>query len=393
MDNPSASALVVDDNDENRNLLVRRLERKGLQVTEAINGRQALELIQQYNFDLVLLDIMMPVMNGYQVLEALNANAKLRHLPVIVISGIDDLGSVARCIEMGAEDYLFKPFNKTLLNARINASLEKKRLRDQEVVYRQQIEQYNHQLESQLQRNQLELKMARRVQASLLPAELPRLPNWEFAARWLPAHQIAGDFYDIVTCRDGQLGLVVGDVTDKGIPAALFMVFAYNKVHTCITSAQTPAQGIIEANRMICSESSHGLYVSLVYSRIDLLSGEVTYVNAGHVPPLFYCASQARFLPLATTGMALGMDAEATFEQSSLRLGLGDFILFYTDGVQDTLNEAGQPFGGERLLNVIQENARGSALEIVMALEKALEAFRGSTDRFDDTTIVIARRL
>jgi len=392
MEIQAASALVVDDNDENRNLLARRLQRKGLLVMEAVNGRQALELIRQHNFDLVLLDIMMPVMNGYQVLEALNADAKLRHLPVIVISGVDDLGSVARCIEMGAEDYLFKPFNKVLLNSRVNACLEKKRLRDQEVVYRQQIEEYNCQLKSQLQRNELELKMARRVQASLLPGELPQLPNWEFAARWLPAHQVAGDFYDFIAFRDGQLGLVVGDVTDKGIPAALFMVFAYNKVRTCMASAQTPAQGIIEANRMICSESSHGLYVSLVYTRIDPLSGEITYVNAGHGPPLLYRASQAQFLPLATTGIALGMDAGATFEQSSLRLGPGDFILFYTDGVQDTLNEVGQPFGEERLLSVVQENVHGSAAEIVTALEKALETFRSSTDRFDDTTIVIARR-
>jgi sigma-B regulation protein RsbU (phosphoserine phosphatase) len=205
--------------------------------------------------------------------------------------------------------------------------------------------------------------------------------------------RFAGDFYDFITCRDGQLGLVVGDVADKGIPAALFMVFAYKKVRTCMASAQTPAQVIIEANCMICSESSHGLYVSLVYTRIDPLSGEITYVNAWHGPPLLYRASQAQFFHLATTGMALGMDAGATFEQSSLWLGPGDFILFYTDGVQDTLNEVGQPFGGERLLNVIQENACGSALEIVMALEKALEVFCGCTDRFDDTTIVIARRL
>jgi len=189
MEIQAASALVVDDNDENRNLLARRLKRKGLLVMEAVNGRQALELIRQHNFDLVHLDIMMTVMNGYQVLEALNADAKLRHLPVIVISGVDDLGSVTRCIEMGAEDYLFKPFNKVLLNSWVNACLEKKRLRDQEVVYRQQIEEYNCQLKSQLQRNELELKMARRVQASLLPGKLPQLPNWEFAARWLPAHQ------------------------------------------------------------------------------------------------------------------------------------------------------------------------------------------------------------
>ena len=260
------------------------------------------------------------------------------------------------------------------------------------MVYRKQIEGYNRQLKSQLQRNELELKMARRVQVNLLLAELPQLPNWEFAARWLPAQQDAGNFYDFIVFQDGQLGLVVGDLTDKGVPAALFMAFAYNKVLTCMTSAQIPAQGIIEANHMICSESSHGLYGSLVYTHIDPLSGEVTYVNAGHGPLQLYHASQAQFILLVDTSMTLGTDAEATFEQSSLRLEPGDFILFYTDGDQDNQNEAGKPFGEERLLNVIQENARGSTQGIVIALENALEVFRGATDRFDDITIVNARR-
>lgn len=131
--------LIVDDNEMNRDLLARRVQKQGHKTTLAVNGRQALELMQQQPFDLVLLDIMMPEMNGFQVLEHLKADSRLRHIPVIVISALDDIDSIVKCIELGAEDYLSKPFNKVLLKARINHCLEKKWLRDQELVYLQQL--------------------------------------------------------------------------------------------------------------------------------------------------------------------------------------------------------------------------------------------------------------
>lgn len=133
--------LVVDDNEANRDLLSRRLKRQGHQVAVAENGLQALEKVRSQEFDLVLLDIMMPEMNGYEVLKQLKADVTLRHLPVIMISALDDLDSVVRCIELGAEDYLFKPFNPTLLRARIGACLEKKRFRDQEQAYLRQLKE------------------------------------------------------------------------------------------------------------------------------------------------------------------------------------------------------------------------------------------------------------
>lgn len=135
MNPEQGSMLVVDDVEANRDLLSRRLQRNGHSVVMAENGRQALDLLQERQFDVILCDIMMPEMNGYEVLEKLKADPQLRHIPVIMISALDDIESVVRCIELGAEDYLFKPFNPTLLRARINACLEKKRLRDQEQAY------------------------------------------------------------------------------------------------------------------------------------------------------------------------------------------------------------------------------------------------------------------
>src|SRR5262249_48712273 len=130
--------LVVDDNEMNRDMLSRRLERQGYRAIVAEDGLQALELLPQHQVDLMLLDIMMPRMNGYEVLEKAKNDPILRHIPIIMISAVDDLDSVVKCVELGADDYLFKPFNPILLKARISASLEKKRLRDQEQMFLRQ---------------------------------------------------------------------------------------------------------------------------------------------------------------------------------------------------------------------------------------------------------------
>jgi adenylate cyclase len=140
MSDEQALVLVVDDNEMNRDMLSRRLERQGYQAILAEDGVQALELLPQHPFDLVLLDIMMPKMNGYEVLERAKNDPALRNIPIIMISAVDDLDSVVKCVEMGADDYLFKPFNPILLKARISASLEKKRLRDQEQLFLRQIQ-------------------------------------------------------------------------------------------------------------------------------------------------------------------------------------------------------------------------------------------------------------
>jgi len=154
------TVLVVDDNEDNRILLKRRLEKRGFWVDMAENGRQALEKLDGKSYDLLLLDIMMPEMNGYQVLEILKNNPQHKNLPVIVISGIGDMSSVVKCIELGAEDYLTKPFDATLLKARIGACIEKKHLRDQDEKHRQQIEEYNLHLEQRVREKVKEVSAA-----------------------------------------------------------------------------------------------------------------------------------------------------------------------------------------------------------------------------------------
>ncbi len=188
-----ATILVVDDNELNRDLLSRHLRRQGYTVVPAENGLQALERLQEQPFDLMLLDIMMPEMNGYQVLEHLKADPELRHLPVIVISAVSDLDSVVRCIELGAEEYLMKPFNRVLLRARIGAALERKFLRDQEQAF--------------LARIQEEQERAEQLLLNILPRPIAaRLKEGEhvIADRFEEATVLFADIVDFTTLWDRQ---------------------------------------------------------------------------------------------------------------------------------------------------------------------------------------------
>ena len=157
---PISSLLVVDDNEMNRDMLVRRLKPLGYQVDTACDGGQALEMLQKGTYDLVLLDIMMPVMDGFEVLQQMKLQQRLKSVPVIMITALDDTSSAARCIDMGAEDYLTKPFDPTLLKARISSCLERKRLHDQESLYRTKIEEYNNQLQERVRQQVQEISQA-----------------------------------------------------------------------------------------------------------------------------------------------------------------------------------------------------------------------------------------
>ncbi len=246
-------------------------------------------------------------------------------------------------------------------------------------------------------RMERELQMAREVQASFLPRETPQVPGWEFAVRWQPAHEVAGDFYDFIPLDGGRLGLVIADVSGKGMPAALFMVLARSIVRASVARAPSPADGIAHANRLICADSTSGMFVTLFYALLDPATGELTYVNAGHNPPLLCrqsdCAGQDQLTPLTRTGMVLGVLEDAPFEQHSLRLNRGDLILFYTDGVTDAVDAKGQDFGMERLQQVLLEHQHVPAADVVVALERAIGDLVGSAAPFDDVAMVVIKCL
>jgi sigma-B regulation protein RsbU (phosphoserine phosphatase) len=238
-----------------------------------------------------------------------------------------------------------------------------------------------------------ELQLAREVQIRLLPDETPQVEGWEFAAEWLPARQVSGDYYDFIYPDRPEIDLVIADVSDKGMPAALYMALTRSVIRASMLHAATLAEGVTTANRLICTDAAYGMFVTLCYACLNPQTGEMVYVNAGHNPPLFYQAAQNHLTPLTRTGMALGIEDDARYEQRTVQLASGDFILFYTDGVTDAINTQEQEFGRERLCNLLNEQCQAPAWQIVNTLLKAIEFYTGDSEPFDDVTIVLVKRL
>jgi phosphoserine phosphatase RsbU/P len=381
---PQHRLLVVDDNEMNRDMLSRRLERQGFKVELAENGLQALESVSAKPFDLILLDIMMPVMNGYDLLERLKADPALCHIPVIMITAVDDTDSIARCIEMGAEDHLPKPFNPAILRARIDSALAKKRLRDQEQVYARSLER--------------ELSIGRQIQASFLPEKLPQVPGWELAARFQPARQVAGDFYDAFELPDGRLGLVVADVCDKGVGAALFMALFRTLVRVLAAQncSQAEPDGVIlstvaSINDYIAQTHSRAnMFATLFFGVLSPASGELRYVNAGHDSPIVVDPGGG-LQRLAPTGPAVGLSAGLAFQAASTVLGPDALLVAFTDGVTDACAADGQMFGEARLLGLLGTPEELSATAALDRIESALAQHVADGPRFDDITLLAVR--
>jgi len=395
---PGGDILIADDVPANLRLLSNMLAEQGHKVRSVINGQMVLMATRAAPPDLILLDINMPGMNGYEVCEHLKVDERTRDIPIIFISALDETEDKVKAFTVGGVDYVTKPFQLEEVLARVETHLALRRLqaelqRANEELERRVEERTAQVVQLAVEKGRLdhELQMAHEVQASFLPRETPQIPGWEFVARWRPAREVAGDYYDFIPGDRGQLGLVIADVTDKGMPAALFMVLTRSIVRASVTSTPSPAEGITRANRLLCADSYGGMFVTLFYALLDPATGEVAYVNAGHNPPLLCRADHEQLTKLGRTGMALGVIADASFEQRTVHLHPGDFIVFYTDGVTEATDAQEREFGMERLQRVILDHRGAPAADIVAALEQAIEDFAGPTDPFDDIAIVVAK--
>lgn len=250
-----------------------------------------------------------------------------------------------------------------------------------------------HQASLERERLKRELQLAHDVQASLIPRETPQIAGWDFAAYWQPAREVGGDFYDFIQRDGGHLGFALGDVSDKGMHAALFMALTRSTLRASTLAAPTPREGVNRANRLVVADSTGGMFVTLFYGQLDPAANKLTYVNAGHNPPLLYRAASKQLTELTRTGIMVGFDDAYKYKQRTVQLRRGDFILFYTDGVTESVDAQDEQYGEERMHRVLVDHATDTPNEILEALKQSLAEFTGDIPPFDDVTIVIAKRL
>jgi sigma-B regulation protein RsbU (phosphoserine phosphatase) len=332
---------------------------------------------------------MMPKVDGFQVLTWLKDQARLRDLPVIMISALTELNSMARCIELGAVDYLLKPFNPVLLKARLGATLEKKRLRDE--------------IDAHLARLQEELDAARRLQMAMVPQSFPA-PSPDFpidlCASMEPAREVGGDLYDFFVTEDGMLCFLVGDVSGKGMAAALFMARTKSLIRIVTDLMRSrqgpsapPAEIIARVNRELCENNSDMMFVTLFFGMLRPASGELEFCNAGHNAP--YRLNGQEVAPIeGAKGVILGVRPDAVYATGRTSLAPGESIYVFTDGVTEAADGEEELFAEARLEAVLRAGAGCStAAEIVKSVGEAVRSFVGAALPSDDITMLAVRRL
>jgi phosphoserine phosphatase RsbU/P len=380
----SGSLLIVDDNEANRSLLARRLRRQGYTVSLAENGRQALEKLHSRRFDLVLLDVIMPEMGGYPVLERMKQDAELRHIPVIMISALDDLEMLARCIQKGAEDYLSKPFDPVLLRARIGSSLEKKRLHDQEQ------RTYRALVESQ-QQLAAELTEAVTYVKSLLPEPLAG----EIQADWrfIPSSQLGGDAFGYRWLDAEHFAIYLLDVCSHGVGAALLSISVMNILRSQNLPGvdfRQPAEVLTALNRTFAMESQNNLYFTLWYGVVDRSTRRLTFSSAGHPPAILITGperSEARAEPLKTPGAPVGAFPESSYLAHQTALQPFSRLFVFSDGAYEIVRQDGSLLTlSEFTEHLVKRTHVGP--EGLQSTLSFLETARGSAAFEDDLALI-----
>ncbi len=241
------------------------------------------------------------------------------------------------------------------------------------------------------ERLETEVQLARQIQQTFIPDELPVLDGWDLAARWLTARQVGGDFYDVIELPGGRIGLFIADVADKGIPAALFMALTRTLVRAAVVETESPAEALRRVNDLLIPDTRQGMFVTAVYAVLFPDTGELVYANAGHNPP-FCLNHDGEIVSLTRTAMALGVMAGIEVNDQKIQLESEDMILLYTDGLSEAIAQDGEFFGEERILDALIKNAGQSAEEVLESVENELGDFVGEGTQSDDLTLLLLRR-
>jgi serine phosphatase RsbU (regulator of sigma subunit) len=363
--------LIVDDSSTNVEILQARLAANNYNIITAMDGEAGLRMARDHLPDLILLDIMMPKMDGISVCRRIKSDASLPFMPVIMVTAKAESKDIVAGLEAGGDEYLTKPVDHRALVSRVKSMLRIKELHDKV-----------HEQSAQLK---FQLETATKIQSLFWP----KIPELEAGSHiWavsVPATYVGGDFYDVIMLPDASLLVYVADVSDKGVPAALIMAALSTKIRI-----EAQQQNEIDTLLGIINRSTHqliseeGFFITIVLGRYWPGSGKLQIVLGGHLPPLWLCKSGAHQMIFAR-GMALGVSPDTRYERNEILLSPGESILFYSDGIIEARNKNLELFGSERLTN-ITTNSKGPPFG--KAILKSVGLWQGDTAAADDQTIL-----
>jgi serine phosphatase RsbU (regulator of sigma subunit) len=333
--------LVVDDAPANIQV-AQSILKDEYKIRVATSGSKALELVKVEPMpDLVLLDVMMPEMDGYEVCRRLKAEEVTRDIPVIFLTGKTDPEDETRGLEVGAVDYIRKPFSPAIVKARVRTHLVLHDAREE--------------LARQLSAIQHELELAREIQLSILPRQLPEIDGLEIAARYLPMSTVAGDFYQFLVVDEKHVGILVADVSGHGPAAALIASMLRIALAAQLPCAPEPTKVLYGLNQALCGKLGHN-FVTAAYVFVDVEREILSYAGAGHPPLLMWSRSAGSTREVEENGLFLGQFPDETYTATEMPLEAGDRSILYTDGLPECRNPMEEEFGTTRFMQFMEEN-------------------------------------
>ena len=373
------TVLLVDDEPANLQI-VNSILKDTYKTRIATNGAKALELANQDPApDLILLDVMMPEMDGYEVCSRLKSDDRTRDIPVIFLTGQTEIDDETRGFEVGAVDYIHKPFSPAVVQARVRTHLVLRGIRNQ--------------LASQLQTIQSEMATARQIQLSILPREIPAIKGLEIAARYIPMTAVAGDFYDFIQIDEKRIGILVADVSGHGMPAALISSMLKIALDGQTECASDPARVLAGLNKALCGKFQ-GHFVTAVYVVVDVEKQSIFYAGAGHPPLIFMDHSAGKARDFVENGLFLGFFPEATYSAVEIPFTAGDWGVLYTDGIPEMTDPSDEQFGLDRFKQCLQDHHDLTAAQFIDALLAELSQWSdvaSGREPEDDITLLAIR--
>ncbi len=389
-----ASILVVDDVSANLQVLSGMLKDRGYKVRPVPSGKLALLAARKDAPDLILLDINMPEMNGYEVCQHLKADEALRGIPVIFISALNENIDKVKAFAIGGVDYITKPFQMEELHARVETHLKLRRLQVE-------LEETNARLERANGRMSRNLAAAAKIQKSFLPRAAPRIPGTEFAWCYLPCDELAGDGLNIIPLDVGRVGLYLLDVSGHGVSAALLSVtlsrllsppaepsslLIRDRAIVGRLDATPPAEVADRLNRLFPYDTATEQFATLMYGVLDVSTGEFRHVSAGHPGPIHHPAGGQPVI-LKSPGSPIGL-AEEAYGERSVQLAAGDRLYLYSDGLPDAMNPSGEHFGDARFLEMIGRVRSATLQQGIATLMEEIARWQGGERPQDDISIL-----
>lgn len=388
--------LIAEDDPGSRRVLERQLSKWGYEVVAAHNGAQAWDYFQNDSFPIVISDWMMPELNGIELVRRIRAAEQHEYVYTILLTGNSEKKDVVHGMEAGADDFLAKPFDPDELQVRLRAG-------ERIIELERNLTHRNDQLRVVNERMKNALESAAVVQQALLPTSLPQVPGTNFAWKFLPCDELAGDFLNVFQLDEKHVGLYVVDVSGHGVAASLLSVTISHVLSTAPSASSLlvrPAEGsaggrivspvdvAMELNRRFQMEVSGQKFFTMVYGILNTETHEFRYVSAGQ-PPLIHASGdseQPRILMVK--GYPIGIIPDADFEEEVIQLKPGDRLFLYSDGVPEAMNADEAQFGDQRLINSMAESRSLPLDKSVARLLQDVEEWCGAEGPMDDVSIL-----